>query len=369
MVIKFQRSFQICENRHQTRTKEKEQRLEMEQRHIAEHENVQKTRIQTERTTADEKREFMRKNAIEAILMTEQRRARLKQEEEIRSAMVNMHKENRDEIKQLIKEQDTNAKVNNFLEKQVLQVRLFFILSYDFLIKFVQQIEAFIVDNKNLAELEVEQEKIAKVAEEKIVIYDEKERKRVEKVRELKKQRILEHLEEQERRKKERAVQDDEDRHYYANRLRNDHISTEYTKIKHQRKVDANSIHRHFLNLQIDEKQKNTEAEIANSQASTRKWDQDEAKKEDKHYFNYAVDVLHDAQAKERNTLPIIKSLSKYKKQNFLDIEIFQHPHVISNVPIGDNYQTDPNFSKTKSKKRIKYELEELKMMNPYRRY
>lgn len=234
--------------------------------------------------------------------------------------------------------------------------------------KILLQIDAYKVNNQNLAELEVEQEKIEKVAEEKLVIYDEKEKKRMEKIRELKKKRILEHLEEQERRKKEKAVQEDEDRHYCANRIRNDHISNEYTKIKHQRKVDANAIHRKILNLQIDEKKKFTEAELAESQASTRKWDQDEANKEDKHYFNYAVDVLHDAQAKERNTLPIIKSLSKYKKHNFLDIEVFQYPHVISNVPIGDNYQTDPNFSKIKSKKRIKYELEELKMMNPYRR-
>ena len=226
------------------------------------------------------------------------------------------------------------------------------------------------MDDENLVLLEVEQEKIAKVADEKIVIYDEKEKVRLEKLRDLKKQRILEHLMDQERRKKLEAEQKDEDRHYFANRLRNDQISSEYTKIKHQRKIDAASVHRKSLHEQIVEKKQFLKDELAESQASTRNWDQDVAKKEDKHFFNYAVDLMGDAQAKERNTLPIIKSLTKYKKHNFLDIQIYQHPHVISNVPIsGDNYQIDPNFSKTKSKKRIKYELEELKMMNPYRRY
>ncbi|CAO1359251.1 unnamed protein product [Diamesa hyperborea] len=87
----------------------------------------------------------------------------------------------------------------------------------------------------------------------------------------------------------------------------------------------------------------------------------------DEKFFKYADELLLDAEKKGRPTLPIIKTLSAYKKRHFLDIKFQELPHVISNVPIGENWQLQSENIQRKSKARIKQENDDLRLVNPYR--
>lgn len=335
----------LCEERAKNRNDKKKARISMERNHNEQHRRTYLQENAQVKENAEKKREALRKNAIEAMLMAEQRRARLKQADEIQVVVANIHKEGKDDIKQLITQQEKNMKIENLQSKAVL----------------LDEAQKLVLEEKE--KLKIEQENIERVSQEKLLILDEKEKQKIEQLRKMKEQRILEHLADQERRKKESDEKKEDDKYYFKQRIRNDKISKEYTKIKYVKKAEKVKENRKFLVDQIKEKQQ----QEAQAKIEKRKFDKSKLEAQDKKFYNYAEELCQDAMAKERPTFPLIKSVQQYKRHNHLDVKYRELPHVISNVPIGRAYQIEETPNAKKSKTRIRYELDQMKMMNPYR--
>lgn len=336
---------QQCKERAKYRADKKAARLAQERSNIAQHEQNLKDIINNGKEAIEARKEAQRKNDIEAILMAEQKRARLKQEDEIQTAIAKIHIDGKEKIKELIVKQEKDMKIQSIQAKIPLQV------------------EAAKLDIENKKKLLKEQEMIEKQKVEKLAIYDEKEKMRLEHIQKMKESRIQDHLADKERRKKEAAEKKEEDLCYFQNRIKNDKISKEYTKAKFEKKVDACKENRQFLVKQIIENQEQEDKDLKEK----REFDKAKVEKMDKQYFSYSKDLIEDAKNKDRPTLPLIKTVTQYKKHNFLDIKVRELPHVISNVPIGRAYQIEETPNRTKSKFRIRYDKDHLKMLNPYR--
>jgi hypothetical protein len=336
---------QQVEDRAKTREDKKAARLQKERAHIAQHEKNQKDLIEKDKESAENKKEALKQNGLEAISMAQQKRARQKHQDEIQTAIAKIHTEGKEKIKELIVQQEKKMKIQNIQAKQVLQV------------------EAAKLDVENKIKLIKEQEWIEKIKAEKLKILEEKEKTRLEDLNALKEERAGHHQADRERLKEQELEKKKEDLQYFQNRVKNDKVSQEYTKVKFQKKCENCRENRQFLIQQIIE---NNDKEIA-EKLERQKFDKSEVENMDKQYFSYSQELIDDAKAKDRPTLPILKTIHQYKKHNFLDIKVHQLPHVISNVPIGRAYQIEETPNVVKSKFRIRYEADHAKMTNPYR--
>jgi hypothetical protein len=118
------------------------------------------------------------------------------------------------------------------------------------------------------------------------------------------------------------------------------------------------------LKIQAKLKQENNTCEMNKARnAFNKAYDDD---KSDEKFFDYAKDLMDEAIKKNRPIKPIEEAVKVYKIRQGIDIKQKTRPHEISNVPIEMEIQKIETHV-GKSKRMLKYEEDEKKMVNVYR--
>ena len=337
---------ELCEmiqDRKNKKDKDREIMLAQERKNIDQHFKNGDDQKQLLILQKQHKRNYMRQNEIEATRISKQKSERLKEIDNVMDILVKTHNDGKGKIKEMIKKQEQDAKIDVVKKKAVLAVA------------------AKKQHDENIQLLVKEQEMIEKVRIQKLKELEESDKKSAEHIETLKKQRLEENARFIAEIKKQKAEQKVEDRFYFENRLKNDAISMEYSKLKKTKKIKNAQTNIKFLRNQVREL---NEAQRQEREDNKKYIIHDTS---DEKFFKYADELLLDAEKKGRPTLPIIKTLSAYKKRHFLDIKFQELPHVISNVPIGENWQLQSENIQRKSKARIRQEKDDIRMVNPYR--
>ena len=335
----------ICERKAQ-RVEEKATRIAAEKKDIDQHfRNIYEKKVQ-DRKAKEEQNEYMRKHEVETVLMAKQKRDRIKRENEVIDVLAKVHNEGRSKVKELIKQQENQTK----LERVKLAEQL------GNMAKIRQEIE--------IEKLRVEQKMIEKVWVEKEKILDKIEEKAKEKKEFLKQDRKQDYHQSLQAAEVKKSLQKEEDKEYFKNRILNDVVSREYAKMK-----TANKEKRIMANLAAVKKQAKDLRVLTKQERDheikefNKKIDDDTT---DQKFFDYAKDLLDDAQSKNRPLKPIHQVLKAYKNLHFIDITKKLRPHEISNVPIEMEIQKI-ECNRGKTKRRIKYEKGEELLASVYR--
>lgn len=341
----------INERKNQRET-ERAQRIAAEQKEIAQHfKNIDDAKI-CDKELKEERKEYMSKHEKETVIMAKQKREQLKMQEDVIETVAKIHNEGKNKIKEMIKQQEIQAKHERiiFSNKLAAMAKL----------RHVEEIKKLISEQEHIENVRLEKEKLLEIKDQKAKNSKEK----------LKSERMKDYNQSLEAARIRRDMNHEEEKFYLENRIMNDKVSQEYTRMKKELKVKK-----------IKENLKHLEAQAKELRLQNRKEREEEIKKcnkkfeddtTDEKFFEFAKHLMEDAQNKNRPIKPIQQAVLKYKKQEFIDIQKKQRPHEISNVPIDRNYiETDlnnTNGNTRKTKARIKYEKDERKMENVYRK-
>ena len=211
------------------------------------------------------------------------------------------------------------------------------------------------VENKRTIEAKEEQRRL-KIEAEKNDIFDKHEREKIEQQKRAKAARIQYHLEEIERQRLKEAVIAEEKAVDVKSRLKNVDVTFEQNRVFALTTTEKTNKHKKSLLDQMedrynrDKQERNTIAELNYMKAQTAK--------ENRHFMNYANELIGDAKTKNRPVLPLLKAVENYKYENYHDFnERKPTPrHLKTRIPI------DKSASRTRS---LKYEMNELKSLNP----
>lgn len=339
---------QIADRKYQRDT-EKSLRISEEQKAIEIHEkNIEEQKVR-ERKAKEEQNEYMRKHEIETVLMAKQKRDRIKRENEVVAVLAKVHEEGKKNIREMIKNQENLSKFE--------RIQLATKLAEQAKIRHFEEIE----------KLKKEQQDIEKARIEKEKILDEKEIKAKEHKDFLKYDRKQDYEKSLITAAERRAAQKEEDKEYFKNRLMNDVVSRDYTRMKKECQARKTWQNLDFLKQQAKEVRQINKDERDKGMKDFNQQLIDD-KKHDHKFFDYANDLLEDAANKHRPIKPIVQVIKKYKNLHFIDVEKKLRPHEISNVPIEEEIQKIKEGSnRGKSKRMLKYEKDEELLKNVYR--
>lgn len=328
------------------RDESKAKRIADEKKNIEQHfKNIDDKKAR-DRKIKEEQNEYMRKHEVETVLMAKQKRDRIKRENEVIDVLAKVHNEGKNHVKALIKQQENQAK----LEKAKLEAKLGDM--------------AKIRDEIEKEKLREEQRWIVKIRGEKEKILDSLEDKAKDKREFLKNDRKEDYRQSLQVAEKKKSLRREEDKVYFKNRIMNDVVSFEYVKMKKEAKEKRTMENLNFLNKQARELRVETKRERDQEiEEFNRKIEEDTT---DQKFFDYAKDLLDDAQTKNRPLKPIHQVIKAYKNLHFIDIKKRLRPHEISNVPIEMEIQKI-ECNRGKTKRRIKYEKNEELLANVYR--
>lgn len=336
----------MINERKRQRDGEKAQRIAEEQKIIAQHNKNIEDKKAKDRKMKEEQYEYMRKHEVETVLMAKQKRDRIKREHEVIDVLAKVHSEGKSRVKELIKEQEKRGKLER--------------------IKLIEKL-GVMAKERHEAGIELlvdEQRAIEKVRQQKELLQDERELQAKDKKEFLKNDRMQDYEQSLKTAQVKKDILKEEDREYFKTRTINDKVSLEYSKIKKQLKEKKIMENLDFLKQQAKELRVNTRQERADEIKEFNQKIADDTT--DQKFFEYANDLLDDAQIKNRPTKPIHQVTKHYKNRHFIDIQKRTRPHEISNVPIDMVIQTAEG-NKGKTKRRIKYEKDEKLMTNAYR--
>lgn len=339
---------QIADRKNERDT-EKSQRIAEEQRNIATHEkNIEEQKVR-ERKAKEEQNEYMRKHEIETVLMAKQKRDRIKRENEVVAVLAKVHEEGKKNIRELIRKQENHAKLE--------RIQMAAILAEQAKIRHFDEHEILRKEQEMIEKVRIEKEKLLDVKESKA-----KERKNI-----LKTDRKQDYEKSLNAAAERRALQKEEDKEYFKNRLMNDVVSRDYTKLRKERQARKTWQNLDFLKQQAKEVRQINRDERDKEIKDTNQQLVDD-KKHDHKFFDYANDLLEDAANKNRPIKPIVQVIKKYKNLYFIDLEKKLRPHEISNVPIEEElHKSSEGYARGKSKRRLKYEKDEELLKNVYR--
>lgn len=338
---------QITDRKNQ-RVAEKASRIAEEQKIIAQHErNIEDQKVR-DRKLKEELNEYMRKHEVETVLMAKQKREHVKRENEVIDVLAKVHNEGKNNIKMLIKNQENQTRI----ERTKLSEKL---------------ADMALIRNANDKEkLRVEQKMIEDARLEKEKILDSLDEKHKAKRIFLKSDRMQDYNQSLQTAAEKIALKKEEDKEYFKNRIMNDVVSSEYSKMKREIKEKRTNENISFLKKQAKEiRLQNKKERDDDIRAFNKKIEDDPS---DQKFFDFAQDLLDDAQSKNRPLKPVFQVIKSYKNRHFIDIKKKTRPHEISNVPIGPLEPQIVENEKGKSKRRIKYEQgEKLIQHNAYR--
>lgn len=312
---KFKRDLNnmVKENqKHQKEVNLKREELHKKKRDAADQELQEQ--IEREQAILQRKKELRRKNALEAMRMTEQRRLRDKQEDTIENKIIEVYangKKTIEDMKRMKAKEKADALFNR---KHVLEEQLH---------------ESFMNAQK------IEDQRVEKAISEEKIKLQQKDREKVEHERKMKAVRIQQHFDDIAREKVLEQEKLNEAQMDRETRNKNQQVNEDYALQLKIRKFNLAADNRKALQKQIAEK--NAEKERIRNDTSERDHQIKENKEDDENFFAYADELRKDAEDKGRSLIPIGKVIKYYRKHNRLDSPIGVLPHLKSNVPIYMN--------------------------------
>uniref|UniRef100_A0A182M233 Trichohyalin-plectin-homology domain-containing protein n=1 Tax=Anopheles culicifacies TaxID=139723 RepID=A0A182M233_9DIPT len=300
------RNQQLQRQRKQELIAEEQQSLEVIESEMRRHQ-------ERERKALEESKEMRRMNALEAIRMAEDRRTRLRRESEIEDALLQIYC-------------DGQQNIANF--KQGIHVN-----KHRFRDNSHQLADAI---ERQRAVLAQEERNQARAAEEKDRIATIKEREQTEQQKQLKAARMQAHLDEIEWQRQREAEEAVLTRREYEERLRNIDVTFGFDRHKVTDKTNKTYAQRKLLLGQMVEKEVRERRE-ADTTAELR-YAREHADKENRHFLQYAQDLISDAKVKGRPILPLLKTVQSYKREHFHDFKDADvvPQHLLSRVPINN---------------------------------
>lgn len=303
--------------------------------------------IERERAILQRKKEAMRKNALEAMKMVEQRRLRDKMENEIDNKIIEIFAKGKNNIADMKKEKD-RQKIEEIVRMKDANAQKVFVQAAD-----------------RSAEEEERLRKAVKEANDKL---DQQEKDRIQRERILKAARIKQYLEDMERQKIAKAKQMEHIRWSIANRLKNEEVNQEFEKMKAQEKIKRAQEIRAVLLEQMKERKEMEQKQREQDSLCVSLTNE----RDDKNFMEFANVLIEDAKKKSRPILPLMRAVDKYKKASEMDVERKEPRHLKSNLPIQDKVEgtcacaASTSTSPPKNNQPIiKYDLNELKQLNP----
>lgn len=167
------------------------------------------------------------------------------------------------------------------------------------------------------------------------------EQEKVRKDKAAKQARIEAYLKEMQQQKELQRQLEEEKRFEMAQRLKNTELNSIFNEKQREEKLKQFQEIRAQLNQQIEE---NKQQQLAIKQADRNCKDNINAvNKEHKFFFEYARNLMEDAQQKNRPLYPFVKVVHHYKRENQIDCDRKLAKHLQSNVPIGCKTSTPKN--------------------------
>uniref|UniRef100_A0A182VZ80 Trichohyalin-plectin-homology domain-containing protein n=1 Tax=Anopheles minimus TaxID=112268 RepID=A0A182VZ80_9DIPT len=300
------RNQQLQRQRKQDLITEEQQSLEVIESEMRRHQ-------ERERKALEENKEMRRMNALEAIRMAEDRRTRLRRESEIEDALLQIYCDGQQNIASF--RQDIHVNKHRFRDNSH---------------QLTDAIE------RQRAVLAQEERNQARAAEEKDRIATIKEREQTEQQKQLKAARMQAHLDEIEWQRQREAEEAVLTRREYEERLRNIDVTFGFDRHKVTDKTHKTYAQRKLLLGQMVEKEVRERRE-ADTTAELR-YAREHADKENRHFLQYAQDLISDAKVKGRPILPLLKTVQSYKREHFHDFKDADvvPQHLLSRVPINN---------------------------------
>lgn len=160
---------------------------------------------------------------------------------------------------------------------------------------------------------------------------EEQEKKRKDKA--AKQARIEAYMRELEQQKEAKRRAEEEKRFEIASRFKNSEINCLFAEAEKQERLRKVQEARTNLKTQTEHNQKLKAAE-----KDTQREDLQQLKKcerDDRFFFEYAKNLMEDAQKKERPLYPFIKVVNQYKRENHIDCERTEPRHLVSVLKMG----------------------------------
>uniref|UniRef100_A0A182KGX7 Trichohyalin-plectin-homology domain-containing protein n=1 Tax=Anopheles christyi TaxID=43041 RepID=A0A182KGX7_9DIPT len=297
----------------QLQRRRKQELIAEEQQSLEVIEGEMRRQQEHDRKALEESKEMRRMNALEAIRMAEDRRTRLRRESEIEDALLQIYN-------------DGQQNIASF--KQALHVN-----KHRFRDNSHQLVEAI---ERQRAALVQEERNQARAAEEKDRIATIKEREQTEQQKQLKAARMQAHLDEIEWQRQREAEEAVLTRREYEERLRNIDVTFGFDRHKVTDKTVKTYAQRKLLLGQMVEKEVRDRRETDTT--AELRYAKEHADKENRHFLQYAQDLISDAKVKGRPILPLLKTVQSYKREHyhdFKDVDVLPQ-HLLSRVPINN---------------------------------
>jgi len=293
-----------------------------------------------------EMNKYMQEHSKQTNLMAKQKRERSKCEGEVIDVLMKVHNEGRNNIKEMIQEQQKESKFDRMklglkLQKMALD----------------RHVEEY-------KKIENEQKLIEKARLEKEIVLDERELKDKKRRENLKIERLEDYSQSLKQAKTRKALIKEENKAYFQTRVINDVISRDYALMRKEMAEKKTKEILDNLKIQAKLKQENNIIEKVKAKNAFNKVYHED--KSDEKFFAYAKDLMEEATTKNRPVKPIEEAVKVYKTQQGIDVKQKVRPHEISNVPIEMEIQKIETHV-GKSKRMLKYEEDERKMINVYR--
>uniref|UniRef100_A0A034VQ55 trichohyalin n=1 Tax=Bactrocera dorsalis TaxID=27457 RepID=A0A034VQ55_BACDO len=275
-----------------------------------------KAQIEKEKAIMEKKRAALRKNALEAMKMVEQRRLRERMTEEIENRLCcvyNLGKQDLDAAKQ---EEDKKPTPEEE-KKQEMQVQ------------FLRCIQA-----KTEAE---DDERVRRDISRMQLKFTAEEQEKIRKDKAAKQARIEAYMRELQQQKEAKRRSDEEKRYDMATRFKNCEVNRLFEETQKQQRLAKMQDTRKTLHEQMEQKKRNEKED----KELMRTCESNNEEREDKFFFEYARNLMEDAHKKDRPLYPFVKVVQQYKRDRGIDCERKTPKHLLSQVYIGTRQPGD----------------------------
>ncbi|XP_053949352.1 calponin homology domain-containing protein DDB_G0272472-like [Anastrepha ludens] len=271
-----------------------------------------KAQIEREKAIMEKKRASLRKNALEAMKMVEQRRLRERMTEEIEDRLCcvyNLGKLDMDVVK---KEEEAKKLIYGEEKKQEMQAQFF------------RCIQA-----KTDA---AEDERVRRDISRMQLKFTAEEQEKIRKDKAAKQARIEAYMRELQQQKEVKRRAEEEKRYDMATRFKNCEVNRLFEEAQQQKRLTQIKETRASLKEQLELKKRveNEDKELMRPTCEDNK-----EEREDKYFFEYARNLMEDAHKKDRPLYPFVKVVQQYKRERGIDCERKTPRHLVTQVNIG----------------------------------
>ncbi|XP_067637680.1 calponin homology domain-containing protein DDB_G0272472 isoform X2 [Eurosta solidaginis] len=271
-----------------------------------------KAQIEKEKAIMEKKRAALRKNALEAMKMVEQRRLRERMTEEIEDRLCAVYNLGKQDIDAAKKEEETKKPTAEDQTKQEMQAQ--------FLSCVQAKYEA------------AEDDRIRRDISRMQLKFTAEEQEKIRKDKAAKQARIEAYMRELQQQKEAKRRAEEEKRYEMATRFKNSELNRLFEEAQKQKGLNQIKENRITIKEQIENKLRMEEEDKELMRMACQNNDDE---REDKFFFEYARNLMEDAHKKQRPLYPFVKVVEQYKRDRGIDCERKTPKHLLSHINIG----------------------------------